>query len=182
MFCRVGTTFDKPIFTTNGGLMTFTGVNQDGETKGVFYNKIWTPDEENYYKIIPKQHREHFYLNRMLINCEAPPHTDTGINTTINFYFQTNKERTVFYELTTDNPKKTQIENQTDGFFFDYDEIKEVGSFTAKDYEIWVLDVKKVHSVLGDVKERKAITLGTTLKYEDVVEMIKEAGYEVYTN
>jgi len=181
MFCRVGVEFDKPIYSIDGGLVTFTGIDENGETKGIFYNKIWTPDEENYFKIIPERYRKDFHLNIMAINHAIPPHTDTEIITTVNFYFETGGARTIFYDVITDNPRKTQIENQTDGFIFYEEDLKEVSSFVAKDHEVWVLDVKKVHSVVGDVTMRKAITLGTKVhSYESVVSMIKENGYEVY--
>lgn len=183
MFCRVDVVFDKPIYTIDGGLVTFTGLDENGDTKGIFYNKIWTPEPENYFKIIPERYRKDFHLNIMAINHAIPPHTDTEIITTINFYFETGGAKTVFYDVITNNPKTTQIENQTDGFIYYEEDLKEVSSFVAKDHEVWVLDVKKVHSVVGNVKMRKAITLGTKIhNYENVVNMIKENGYEVYKN
>ena len=46
--------------------------------------------------------------------------------------------------------------------------------------EVWVLNVKKIHSVESSKEEpfRKAVTLGTrTHNYESVCEMLKETGY-----
>ena len=55
----------------------------------------------------------------MTIDCGIPPHTDSDIKVTINFYIRTDNCRTVYYKLLSDNPKKYQIENQTNGFIFD---------------------------------------------------------------
>lgn len=183
MFCRVEVEFDKPIYMINGGLKTFTSVDDEGNIKGITYNKIWSPDMNNFYKIIPEKYRDDFCLSIMNINCAVPPHTDTEILVTINFYVETSGARTVFYESIVDKPRTTQIENQTDGYLYFEEDLKETGSFIAKDYEVWVLDVKKIHSVIGNLKTRKAVTLSTnTHSYEDVIAMIKESGYALYEN
>ena len=54
----------------------------------------------------------------MTINHPIPPHTDTEIITTINFYMETGGAKTVFYEPIVDSPRTTQIKNQTDGFIY----------------------------------------------------------------
>lgn len=178
MFCKLNRSFDKPLYAVTDGLKTFTGVNVGGEKKGIDYKKIWSPDAESLLSVIPKRYWDDFHLTLMTINREIPPHTDTEIVTTINFYIQSGGEaRTVFFEPTVDNPRTTQVENQTDGFIYFIEDLKEVDSFTAKDFDIWVLDVKKIHSVEGDVTLRKAVTLGTFVhKYDAVVDMLKETG------
>jgi hypothetical protein len=115
----------------------------------------------------------------MTINREIPPHTDTDIITTINFYLQTGGDiDTIFFEPKVDTPRTFQIENQIDGYIFNKDDLRELGRFKAKPMECWLLDVKKIHSVEGNVQDiRKAITLGTFIhNYDEVVEMIKETG------
>jgi len=113
----------------------------------------------------------------MTINCKIPPHTDTEIITSINFYLQTEGCRTVFYKPKVDAPRTAQVENQTNGHIYFEEDLEEVDSFVAKDFEVWALDVTQIHSVQGDFKLRKAITLGTFVhKYKDVVEMLKETG------
>jgi hypothetical protein len=115
----------------------------------------------------------------MTINARIPPHTDTEIVTTINFYIETDNCRTQFYRPTTVEPRRYQIENQTDGYIFEETDLEPTGSFIAQPGEVWVLDVKSIHSVepLGKIRLRKAVTLGTHLhEYEAVVEMLKETG------
>ena len=177
MFCKLNTTFEKPLYIVTEGLKTFTGIDEDGEKKGIDYKKIWSPDAEKLLSVIPTRYWDDFHLTVMTINRAIPPHTDTEIITTINFYIETGGARTVFYDPAVDNPRTVQIENQTDGYIYYLEDLKEVGSFIAKDLEVWCLDVKKIHAVEGNVSLRKAITLGTFKhKYEDVVEMFKETG------
>lgn len=176
MFCKLNQSFDKPLYIVTDGLKRFTGVGGEG----IDYKKIWSPDVDNLLKVIPKRYWDDFHLTLMTINRDIPPHTDTEIITTINFYIETGGAKTVFYEPIVDNPRTAQVENQTDGHIYFKEELKEVGSFTAKDFEIWVLDVKKIHSVEGEVTMRKAVTLGTFKHpYSAVIEMLKETGYVV---
>lgn len=173
MFVRLNSTFEKPLYTVTQGLKTFTGV----DNQGIDYKKIWSPDAEKLYSVLPKRYWPDFHLTVMTINRPIPPHTDTEIITTINFYIETSGAKTVFYRPTVDNPRTLQIENQTDGHIYFEDELEEVDSFVAQDFEIWCLDVKKIHSVQGTISLRKAVTLGTFIHpYDNVVEMLKETG------
>lgn len=176
MFHRVNYKFDAPLYVITDGLKRFTG--EGGY--GIDYKKVWSPDESKLLSIIPEQYRKDFHLTVMTINRDIPAHTDTEIITTINFYLETGGEDidTIFFEPTVTNPKKFQIENQIDGYIFDRSELREVGRFRAKPMECWILDVKKIHSVEGNVTGvRKAVTLGTFVhKYNDVVKMIEETG------
>jgi hypothetical protein len=178
MFCKLNKSFDKPLYVVTDGLKTFTGIKEGDEKKGIDYKKIWSPDAEALLSVIPKRYWDDFHLTLMTINREIPPHTDTEIVTTINFYIQAGgKARTIFFEPIVDEPRTVQVENQTDGYIYFKEDLKEVNSFTARDFDIWVLDVKKIHSVEGDITLRTAVTLGTFIhKYDDVVEMLKETG------
>lgn len=176
MFKKINFEFEAPLYAITDGLKTFTGV----EGKGIDYKKIWSPDAEKLLSVLPRKYWNDFHLTVMQINRDIPAHTDTEIVTTINFYLETGGEDidTIFFEPTVDDPKTFQIENQTDGYIYDKSELKEVGRFRAKPLECWVLDVKKIHSVEGNVTGlRKAVTLGTFVhSYEDVISMMKENG------
>lgn len=179
MFAKLNKSFETPIYAVIAGLKTFTGTDIDGVKKGIDYKKIWSPDSAKLYGVLPERYHKDFHLTVMTINAAIPPHTDTEIITTINFYVYTDNCKTTFYNLKTDTPKKYQIENQTDGYIFDVGDLEEVSSFVAKPNETWVLDVKKVHGVepLGEIKLRKAITLGTRIhNYDAVCEMLRETG------
>lgn len=173
MFTKLENSFEKPLFAIIDQLKDFKG--SDG--KGIDYKKIWTPEPKKIYGILPEKYWKDFHLTVMTINCKIPPHTDTEIITSINFYLQTEGCRTIFYKPKVEKPRTVQVENQTNGHIYFEEDLEEVDSFVAKDFEVWALDVTQIHSVQGEFKLRKAITLGTFVhKYKDVIEMLKETG------
>lgn len=175
-FVKVNYKFTKPIYAVTEGLKTFTGV----DNKGIDYKKIWSPEPEMMYNILPKRYWEDFHLTIMTINRNIPPHTDSDILTTINFYIETDDCKTVYYEPLTNNLETFQIKNQTNGFIYKKEQLKEIDSFVAQPMEVWVLDVRKIHSVESIKEEpfRKAVTLGTKKhSYDAVCNMLKETKY-----
>ena len=68
-----------------------------------------------------------------------------------------------------------QIDNQTDGYVYNPDDLIETDSFIAKPGDIYILNVSKVHSVIPlDDQEinRKAICFSTnTLDFNEVQKM-----------
>ena len=173
MFARLEKTFEKPLYAITDPLKSFKGDNG----KGIDYKKIWSPEAEKLYSILPRRYWQDFHLTIMTIDCIIPPHTDTEIITSINFYLQTEGCRTVFYKPKNAELKTVQVKNQTNGHIYFEEDLIEVDSFIAKDFEVWLLDVTKIHGVQGDFNLRKALTLGTFVhKYEDVLNMLKETG------
>lgn len=176
MFSKVNCNFDTPLYIVTEGLKRFTG--EGGY--GIDYKKIWSPDVEKLMSILPKRYWDDFHLTVMTINRDIPAHTDTEIITTINYYLETGGDDidTIFFKSTVDTPKTFQIENQTDGYIFDKSELSEIGRFRANPMECWVLDVKKIHSVEGNLTGvRRAVTLGTFVhNYDAVIKMLKETG------
>ena len=171
MFTKLEHPFEKPIYAVTNQLKDFRG--EDG--KGIDYKLIWTPEAQKIYGVLPERYWPDFHLTIMTIDCIIPPHTDTEIITSINFYLQTEGCTTTFYKPKNDITNTVQIKNQTNGQIFYEDDLVEVDSFVAKDNEVWLLDVSQIHGVKGEFNLRKAITLGTFIhKYEDVLEMLKE--------
>lgn len=66
---------------------------------GVRHNTIWTPEpeKERLYKVIPERYWKDFQVTRMSINSLLLPHIDNDFITTINFYYDPQNYRTVFY-------------------------------------------------------------------------------------
>jgi hypothetical protein len=171
MFARLEKTFEKPLYAITDPLKSFKGDNG----KGIDYKKIWSPEAEKLYSILPRRYWQDFHLTIMTIDCIIPPHTDTEIITSINFYLQTEGCKTVFYKPKKAELKTVQVKNQTNGHIYFEEDLIEVDSFIAKDFEIWLLDVTQIHGVQGNFNLRKALTLGTFIhKYEDVLKMLKE--------
>jgi hypothetical protein len=173
MFAKLENPFEKPLYAITDSLKDFKG--KDG--KGIDYKKVWSPEAKKVYGVLPERYWQDFHLTIMTINCIIPPHTDTEILTSINFYLQTEGCLTTFYKPKVDIPRTVQIKNQTNGHIYFEEDLIEIDSFVAKDFEAWLLDVSQIHGVRGDFKLRKALTLGTFVhKYEDVFEMLKETG------
>ena len=128
--------------------------------------------------MVPPDLQKNFSITLMRINDIVPPHTDSGINSTINIYLDTGDCTTQFYEFGTDKPKTKQVGGQSDGFIYDEDDLIETNSFNAKPYEAWLLDVTKPHSVKPgkDFKERTAIAISSTLCYDKVKFMLENRG------
>jgi hypothetical protein len=129
--------------------------------------------------VIPLQYRDDFQVSLMKISGAVPPHTDSEIITSINFYLKPGKYRTTFY---TPEPKavKRQIENQTTGYIFEQHELANRGSFVANPGDAYVLNVSEVHGVepLGELEERVVICLATDKHdFEAVLSMLYRTGH-----
>jgi hypothetical protein len=154
------------------------GDNVNGEFEGIEYFDVYYPDSYSLYKVIPSQYWENFCMTLMKINTVVPPHTDTGINVTINFYLQTDDCVTQFYKFKNE-PKKHQIKNQTNGFIFEESDLEKTSKFIAEKNQVYVLDVSQPHSVkpLYKMKERFGLSLATnTYNYQQVCNMLTETG------
>ena len=154
------------------------GETIDGQFRGIEYFNIEHHDKKSLLRLVPSKYREEFCLTLMKINTIIPPHTDSGILTTINFYIETDNCITQFYKFNGE-PKKHQIENQDTGYIFDEDDLIKTKSFVAKKYDVYILDVSQPHSVkpIGEIKERLGLSLATnTYNYDDVCNMLYETG------
>lgn len=131
--------------------------------------------EGSVFTTIPEQFRKDFCLSVAKITSSLPPHTDSQIKTSINFYIEPGDYKTTFY---TPEPKavKRQVENQTNGYIFQDHELANRGSFHAKAGDAYLLSVDRVHDVKGS-GERTIICLATD-KYDfyDVLHMLSETG------
>jgi hypothetical protein len=128
--------------------------------------------------IIPERHRQDFNVAIMRINNAVPPHTDSQINTVINFYIKTEPCRTKFFKV---KPGATayQVENQTNGVIFNEADLEFQQAFVASEGDAWCLNVSEVHSVepIKDISERVAICISTGLhSFDKVCEMLEETG------
>jgi len=151
----------------------------DDKFVGIQYCHVDFADKMSIMNIIPREYHKCFYMTIMRINTQIPPHTDSGIKSTINFYINTEDCRTQFYKFKSDNPKKEQVENQSDGYIFDINDLEETDSFVAQPNEAWVLNVANPHSVIpqSQFKERLAIALSSELEYNMLCEILTEQGH-----
>tara|TARA_R100000353_G_scaffold24732_2_gene21272 strand:+ start:114 stop:635 length:522 start_codon:yes stop_codon:yes gene_type:complete len=147
------------------------GFDIDNKFNGLWYSNLKIDNEIDF---IPERYKSDFYLQFLEANSYILPHSDSGVNTVINFYVETNNCVTQFYEIK-DNAKPYQIDNQTDGHVYNLDDLVETDFFIAEPGDIYILDVSKVHSVipLGDEQiNRKAICFSTDkLNFTELVKV-----------
>jgi hypothetical protein len=155
------------------------GTNNSEFYDGILYKKVSVDNVDELLQIIPEDKRENFRVLVMKINRKIPPHTDSYIKSTINFYIKTENCVTKFYEPKVESPKRRKISNQKEGFIYEEKDLSEVESFVANPNEAWLLNVQTPHAVhpTGNMKERIAIALGTTMSYEEVYQILKESEY-----
>jgi hypothetical protein len=175
-FQQLKHSFDRPDYTVFGSQMKY-GKTVNGEFKGIEYLLIESQAKE-LWQVIPEEQRDNFFMTMMRVNTAIPPHTDSGIQSTINFYIRTDDCLTQFYQLKTTTPTTTQVDNQTDGHIFDVADLTETNAFVAEPNTAWLLDVTKPHSVIpqGNFAERQAIVLSSKLPYSQVIELLKQTG------
>jgi hypothetical protein len=153
MFQKLKYKFNPEPFDIIGSRIRF-GEQVNDQFKGIEYFNINHSNTNSLFNVVPNQHRENFCLTLMKINTIIPPHTDTGILVTINFYIETDNCITQLYK----------------------NDLEKTKSFVAEQYDAWVLDVSKPHSVSGG-DNRMAFSLATnTYTYDDVCNMLYETG------
>lgn len=130
------------------------------------------------FYVLPLRYRPDFCLSVMTITGAVPPHTDSEIKCTINFYLETDACVTKFYRVEGNSVTLT-IPNQTNGRIYERENLVCNGEFVAKAGDAYLLDVTKVHSVepLFGLNKRTAICLATDkYDYDQVSEMLYETG------
>lgn len=146
--------------------------------KGIAYHHV-SFDKFSMFDIIPVQYRDSFTVTLMRINTQIPPHTDSGIKSTINIYIKTDLCLTQFYKFKNNNPGTEQVINQTDGFIFSENDLEKTNSFVAEPAQAWLLDVSQPHAVIpqSTFNERIAVAISSTLAYNVVENILKETGH-----
>jgi len=175
MFKKLTKTFTQTDFSLKDEVISYGKVISD-TFYGIRYNDI-DVESKQFFEVIPEVFRKGFQLHSMQINSSVPPHTDSKILTTINFYIKSGNAITTFYDVVSTNPTTTQITNQTNGKMFYIDDLVVASEFVANDFDIYVLDVTKPHSVqLTDPNaERTAFVLQSTcFKFDVVCNMLRK--------
>jgi len=128
-------------------------------------------------EIIPKKYRKDFEPSLISINIEnVIPHTDTKIKAAINFYIDTADGVTSFHKIKDGIvPYIEKLPNQTDGALYQERDLDVTGRFKANYGDIYVLDVKQIHSVKC---KSNAIRTAYCLKsyiysYDEVLDILK---------
>ncbi len=147
--------------------------------KGISFYNIDDYDRDLILSVIPERFRADFHMREMKINYNIPPHTDSYVTATINFYVKAKDCETNFFKKV-DSTLGVQMTTQTTGRTFKEDQLELTGSFVAETNDVWLLDVSNPHSVksLTDNKvDRVAIVLQSPkYNFEQLRAMLVETG------
>lgn len=174
-FTKLNKKFDVSKFTETT-LINAYAING----KGIEFFNIEEYDKDLILSVIPERFRNDFFMREMKINYNIPPHTDSYVTATINFYVKAKNCETKFFKKV-DSELGVRMTTQTTGRTFKEDQLEFTGSFIAETNEVWLLDVSNPHSVKSlsnDSVDRVAIVLQST-KYDfnQVYDMLVETGY-----
>jgi hypothetical protein len=131
---------------TYGDLINSYGKVINNQWVGIKYYNICNQAYDDLWNLIPTQHHSDFYICIMIINCDIPPHTDSGILSSINAYIKPGGGITKFYSII-NHGVTTKTTNQTNGSIFDRSCLTQVDQFIACPTEVYLLDVTVPHSV-----------------------------------
>ena len=120
------------------------GIDVDNKFTGLWYSNLKLTDKID---CIPKEYKSNFYLLFLEANSYILPHSDSGPTAVINFYIETNNCATQFYDVK-DDAKPYQIDNQTDGYVYDLNDLIETDYFIARAVDIYILNLNKIHRVV----------------------------------
>jgi hypothetical protein len=148
MFQKLNLQHDLTYFPATNLLERY-GSEVDGLWQGISYYSVNSKIQKKILSTMPENYRSKFDVSLMVINrMEIPAHTDNNILVSVNFYIDTADAVTKFHKVKTNQEAKIiKLSNQDDGAIFDADCLDLVGEFKANKNEVWVLDVKKPHSV-----------------------------------
>lgn len=148
--------------------------------KGISFYNIDDYNRDLILSIIPERFRNDFHMREMKINYNIPPHTDSYVTATINFYVKATDCETKFFKKA-DSGLGVKMTTQTTGRTFKEDQLEFTGSFVAETNDVWLLDVSHPHSVQSlstNTVDRIAIVLQSPkYNFDQIHAMLVETGY-----
>lgn len=179
-FLYLGKLDTLPPFRSGDGLYKY-GEVVEGKFHGINYARAFISHIPALQAIVPDPWFNMISHTHMTVNRRVPPHTDSGICTAVNIYYNTCNCRTQFYEI--NNAEDSfQLDNQTNGRIYNEAALTPTHSFTAAPGEVWLLDVTQVHSVEPESSApifRNALSLHTTVPFGIIKERLKgEKSYQ----
>ena len=175
IFVKLKSTVDINQYNTREVVQSY-GKIVDGIWQGIKYYNVESSQTAKIWSLIPTEYHPNFFINIMSINCNIPPHTDSGILSTINVYIQPDNCVTSFYKVT-GKVVTNQVENQTNGAIFDKSCLTKIDEFSAYANEVYLLDVTVPHAVTSKEHtpiERIAVCMQSKTKtFEEVYSMLK---------
>lgn len=119
------------------------GKKNNDKFVGINYSSVVTPNQDKIFCLIPEKYRKHFYIALMEINTFIPPHVDTGVLSTINFYIEPDNCTTQFYKFKEEETERIN----TKGYVYKLSELDELEKFVAEKDSVYLLDTTVPHAV-----------------------------------
>lgn len=174
-FTKLNKKFDVSKFTETTLINAYA---IDG--KGIAFYNIDNYNKDLILSVIPERFRSDFHMREMKINHNIPPHTDSYVTATINFYVKATNCETKFFKKA-DDGLGVRMTTQTTGRTFKENQLEFTGSFVAETNDVWLLNVSNPHSVQSLSKEkvdRVAIVLQSPkYDFDQLYAMLQETGY-----
>jgi len=174
-FIKLNKKFDVSNFTETSLINEYA---IDG--KGIGFYNIDNYNRELILSVIPERYRSEFFVREMKINYNIPPHTDSYISSSINFYVKAVNCQTNFFNKV-DASQGVRMTTQTTGRTFSEENLEHTGSFVAESGDAWLLDVSSPHSVknLGNNPVDRIALVLQSYKYNfnQCHDMLQETGY-----
>lgn len=176
-FAKLNKKFNVEKFTETKLINTYA---IDG--KGISLYNIDDYDKDLILSVIPERFRDDFFVREMKINYNIPPHTDSHVSATINFYVKAIDCKTNFYKKV-DSDVGVKMTTQTTGRTFKETDLEFTGSFIAESGDAWLLNVSNPHSVknigTGPVDRIALVLQSYKYNFNQLYDMLQETGYVI---
>jgi hypothetical protein len=148
--------------------------------KGIGYYNVDNYNKDLIFSVIPEKYRHEFFVREMKINYNIPPHTDSYVYATINFYVKAVDCQTNFFKKV-DASLGVKMTTQTTGRTYKEENLEHTGSFIAESGDAWLLDVSSPHSVknlgISPVDRIALVLQSSNYTFDQVYAMLQETGY-----
>lgn len=169
MFKKLGT----HTFQTEGesDIVVRFGKEVDGVFLGYTTYSVSSERALELLSYVPEEYRGGFEASLIEINVpDLPPHIDNAIKSAINFYVDTGDGWTIFYNKPDHDVFVEKLQNQTDGCVYREEDLIKAGGFCASRGDIYALDIKQIHGVIGCKGLRRAYCLKSYVySFEDLM-------------
>ncbi len=173
--CNIGIVFDEqsPLLGEHVFL-------KDGSSARLVRRRLRRTETAAVLAVLPVFLRKHCLgMSKSSIGVFGP-HVHTKEGCTLNFYYKTGGETTVFYSDDYEIDSTAALDNGNSYQMVRPMTEEAVLSFTANDGEVWLLDTKKPHAVVGEcVAPRRVLQVHMALSYVEVLRCFTDGGSRV---
>lgn len=158
-------------FTSDAGLLGTHVVTKTNDKPRVFRRRLSKAETAATMAALPVSLRKHCLgVSKNQIS-PLGPHVHTQELCTINFYYRTGGEETVFYAGEYIQDDSAALDNGNGYYMVQQDLLTPALRYVAQDGDVWVLNTKKAHAVFGGREDiaRDILQVYMKIPYEDVV-------------